>query len=285
MYYLYIKTHNKTGLRYLGQTKRKDFHKYTGSGIRWLNHLNKHGFDYTTHILLATEDKDELKETGKFFSNLFNIVESNDWANLKPEEGDGGQDSSVQNKRVKNGTHHFLSEEHKNKQRKRQLALCKDGNHIFQNEEFKNYKKERVKQKVLKGEHHFQDKEAAKERTKKMIEAGSHNLLGPEINRKRLENGTHNFLDKEAAREEQKRRIENGSHPFLNSETQSKITQKRLKENRHNFQNKIYAIDREGNTVHICKQEYHSNKIGPKETWLYVNVNSKEARNRKNNKK
>ena len=51
MYYLLLKTHNKTGLKYLCQTKRKDPIKYPGSGTRWLRHLNKHGFDLTTKIL------------------------------------------------------------------------------------------------------------------------------------------------------------------------------------------------------------------------------------------
>jgi hypothetical protein len=37
--YLYVKTHNKTGLKYLGQTSQKDPHKYPGSGTRWRHHL------------------------------------------------------------------------------------------------------------------------------------------------------------------------------------------------------------------------------------------------------
>jgi hypothetical protein len=90
MIYLYVKTHNKTGLKYLGKTVSKDPHKYTGSGIYWTNHLKVHGFDYTTNILLATEDKEELKETGLFFSKLFNIVKSNEWANIMEEYGQGG---------------------------------------------------------------------------------------------------------------------------------------------------------------------------------------------------
>lgn len=44
----------------------------------------------TTQILLATESKDDIKETGIFFSKLWNVVDSLEWANLKPEEGDGG---------------------------------------------------------------------------------------------------------------------------------------------------------------------------------------------------
>jgi hypothetical protein len=43
--------------------------------------------------LLATEDKEEIRVTGIFFSKMWNIVESDEWANLKPEEGDGGGNS------------------------------------------------------------------------------------------------------------------------------------------------------------------------------------------------
>jgi len=41
--YLYKKTHNITGLQYLGKTISKDPYSYTGSGVRWTNHLKKHG--------------------------------------------------------------------------------------------------------------------------------------------------------------------------------------------------------------------------------------------------
>lgn len=90
MMYLYVKTHNKTGLKYLGKTTSKDPYSYPGSGTYWSNHIKKHGYDCTTEILLATKDKEELKETGLFFSKLFNIVNSKEWANLKEESGDGG---------------------------------------------------------------------------------------------------------------------------------------------------------------------------------------------------
>ncbi len=54
--YLYKKTHNITGLQYLGKTT-KDPYKYKGSGTRWLNHLNIHGFDITTEILKECKSK------------------------------------------------------------------------------------------------------------------------------------------------------------------------------------------------------------------------------------
>lgn len=88
--YLYVKQHELTGLKYLGKTTKSDPHKYPGSGLRWLNHLNKHGYNYTTTILRECQDNDELKYWGKYYSDLWDIVESNNWANLKTEEGQGG---------------------------------------------------------------------------------------------------------------------------------------------------------------------------------------------------
>ena len=96
MYKLMIKTHNKTGLKYLCQTRQKNYLKYNGSGKYWLDHINKHGNNITTTILLETNDHEELKKLGQYYSNLWNIVESNDWANLRPEEGTGG--NTVSNK-------------------------------------------------------------------------------------------------------------------------------------------------------------------------------------------
>lgn len=89
MIYLYKKTHNKTGLKYLGKTI-KDPYEYKGSGLVWGRHIKKHGYDVTTEILLATEDKREFKETAIFFSKLFDVVSSPEWANLTEEQGQGG---------------------------------------------------------------------------------------------------------------------------------------------------------------------------------------------------
>lgn len=92
MIYLYVKTHNKTGLKYLGKTVSSNPDNYRGSGKYWKRHIKKHGYDVSTTILLATKNEQELKDTGVFFSKLWNIVESSEWANLKMEQGDGGWD-------------------------------------------------------------------------------------------------------------------------------------------------------------------------------------------------
>jgi hypothetical protein len=90
--YLYKKTHRVTGLKYLGKTTSKNPHKYQGSGVYWTKHINKHGNDCDTEILKECKSKDELKEWGLYYSKLWNVVESTDWANLKMEMGDGGSD-------------------------------------------------------------------------------------------------------------------------------------------------------------------------------------------------
>jgi hypothetical protein len=87
--YLYVKTHNKTGLKYLGKTTSKDPHKYHGSGADWKTHLKEHGIDYTTEIVRECQTNKELYEWGTHYSNLWNVVESTEWANRIPETGGG----------------------------------------------------------------------------------------------------------------------------------------------------------------------------------------------------
>lgn len=94
--YLYKKTHNKTGLQYLGKTE-KDPYTYCGSGTRWLTHLDKHGADLTTEIIKECTTKEEMTYWGTYYSELWNIVESDKWANLRPETGDGGDTSKTEN--------------------------------------------------------------------------------------------------------------------------------------------------------------------------------------------
>lgn len=89
MYYLYLKIHDITRLRYLGYTT-KNPNKYSGSGTYWKRHLNKHGYNISTTILLKTEDYNKIVRRGKYFSKIWNVVESEYWANLKEEAGIGG---------------------------------------------------------------------------------------------------------------------------------------------------------------------------------------------------
>lgn len=89
IYYLYVKTHTVTGLKYLGQTKSNPF-SYLGSGITWVEHLKEHGKHINTEILKECKTKKELKYWGKYYSNLWNVVKSAEWANRVIEAGAGG---------------------------------------------------------------------------------------------------------------------------------------------------------------------------------------------------
>jgi hypothetical protein len=88
--WLYIKQHTVTGLKYFGKTTRNP-EKYKGSGKRWVNHLAIHGNIVKTVWSQLFTSKPELVEFALNFSKENNIVESNEWANLMPENGlDGG---------------------------------------------------------------------------------------------------------------------------------------------------------------------------------------------------
>ena len=89
IYYLYKKTHNITGLKYLGKTCKDPF-GYSGSGKYWLRHLRQHGNDVTTEIVFQTECLDEFRKFSINYSIEHNIVESSEWANLIIECGSGG---------------------------------------------------------------------------------------------------------------------------------------------------------------------------------------------------
>lgn len=93
---LYIKTHNKTGLKYFGKTKQDDPYSYLGSGTYWKNHLKKYGNDISTEIFAEFENEcEELVETALKFSKENDIVESNKWANLIEENGLDGVGPNV----------------------------------------------------------------------------------------------------------------------------------------------------------------------------------------------
>ena len=89
---LYLKE-SPMGLKYLGKCVNRNPYLYIGSGKRWKNHIRKHNLtaaDIKTTILLDTEDETEFKKIAEYYSTLWNVVESNEFANLRPENGDGG---------------------------------------------------------------------------------------------------------------------------------------------------------------------------------------------------
>lgn len=90
IYRLYVKTHTKTGLKYLGRTSREDYHRYNGSGLHWKRHLRFHGYAHTTEILGEFSTFEDLQSWGIYYSRLWDVANSKEWANLCEEDGHGG---------------------------------------------------------------------------------------------------------------------------------------------------------------------------------------------------
>ena len=93
--YLMVKIHTVTGLKYLCKkvtTSDSKAISYLGSGTRWNNHLKVHGKHINTEIIVKCE-LDKIEEFSKLcieHSNKFNIVKSDEWANLIIETGKPG---------------------------------------------------------------------------------------------------------------------------------------------------------------------------------------------------
>jgi hypothetical protein len=163
IYTLYVKTHRKTGLKYLGQTSQDPF-KYPGSGVDWKDHLKQFGKDIDTAILLQTTDKEERNRRGRYFSALWHVVTASDdfgnklWANKIPETGGGPGGKQGPNEkmradaleRVANGTNPFC------------------GGHLG---------RQINQSRIADGTHHFFDSE-----------------IQSQVNLTRIKNGTHNFV-------------------------------------------------------------------------------------------
>ena len=165
--YLYVKTHNKTGLKYLGKTENDPF-KYKGSGKYWKKHLKIHGNDVKTEVIKECATMEEVLEWGVYFSKLWNVVESKEWANLIEENGAG-----------------FTSE------RAKKLAKEKleNGSHIFLTN---NPNIERVNN----GTHVWLDSEWQKKYSRKRVSEGTHHLLGGKIQRQAVKEGKASCVQK-----------------------------------------------------------------------------------------
>lgn len=94
---LIIKRHTVTGLLYFCKTTKQNIKSYHGSGKYWKEHLTKHGKTLVETIWVSDwfNNRDDLVDFALSFSELFNIVESGEWANLKPENGIDGGGSAV----------------------------------------------------------------------------------------------------------------------------------------------------------------------------------------------
>jgi len=90
-YHLMIKEAVGLGIKYL--CKCGDYTNpmtYKGSGTYWRRIIKKHNPEIKTTILGYYETKESLRTAGEYYSELYDVVKSREWANLIPEIGDGG---------------------------------------------------------------------------------------------------------------------------------------------------------------------------------------------------
>lgn len=87
-HFLMLKQHQETGLKYLcyHYGSQSNCFKYTGSGKRWTAHLKKHGYKISTIIIDSKDTKEELAEIGIKYSKLWDVVNSEEFANLIEED-------------------------------------------------------------------------------------------------------------------------------------------------------------------------------------------------------
>lgn len=130
--YLMIKTHQITGLKYLCKKVTDSDTKaisYKGSGTRWNNHLKVHGKQINTDIL-AKYELEKVEEFSKLcleYSSKFNIVVSDEWANLIEETGKPGTKIGVYC--GENGT--FSGKKHKLETRQKMSAANRGDNNVM----------------------------------------------------------------------------------------------------------------------------------------------------------
>lgn len=271
--YLYIKTHNITGLKYFGKTTGDPF-KYRGSGVYWLRHLKEHGYNVKTDVIGYYTSQEECMSVAKQFSEENNIVhalnENNKklWANQIIENGiDGGATGR------KNYTPH--SEETKRKMsnsRKGQVAWntgklgVTPGNKTARSEETKQLLREANLGK--KQSQQTIDKRVAKlkghvvtEETRLKISAGHKGKKLSTDHIQKIKNRVVSDITKQKIKEARKK------------QTFSEETKKKLS-------GKVIVVDVNGDTKKILKEEYYA-QPGPRDTWKYVAHNSIEGNKRK----
>lgn len=110
-YKLMVKTHIKTGLRYLCVTVRENYQGYLGSGKEWKQHLKENGPHIITELIFESDNKAEFSEVCIQKSIEYDIVNSQSWANQTLERGGGEYLTDENGKRITMTFNTNMSEE------------------------------------------------------------------------------------------------------------------------------------------------------------------------------
>ncbi len=274
--HLYIKTHNKTGLKYFGKTTADPF-RYYGSGVYWLAHLRKNGYDISTEVIGFYEIEEECINAALQFSKENNIVtainestQKKIWANLIDENGtDGGATwfgkRSVEtcDKISKALTGRKYSDE--------RAAQCKLNGAKSRKREVGEWSHSDASKKKLS------ESNLGKKQSTETIEKRRKKLLGHVVtDSTRAKISASNSGKKLSADH-----IDKIRNRVISESTKNKIREARknqiiTEETKQKLSGKVVVIDKLGNCSKILKSQYFS-QIGPKNEWEWVAHRSKEA--------
>jgi len=265
--YLYIKTHNKTGLKYFGKTTN-DPHRYYGSGKYWLSHLRKHGYDISTEIIGYYTSKEECQNAAENFSIINNIVESKEWANLILENGLNGGNT---NRTV------YLPHTDESK---RKMSNTLKGRIPWNkgvpgstpgNRQPRSEKTKELLSKANLGKK--QSQETIEKRRSKMfgraVTAETREKISNAQKGKIISEETLEKMRAVVRTEEQKLHLRN-----IN------LGKKASKETKEKLSGYVVVVDKSGEVSRISKEQYYS-QVGPKNEWEWISHRSAEGMARK----
>ena len=142
-----------------------------GKGKQTIEHaIDEHGADNFSVVCLESDiPKHLIDSREKFYIRLFHAKE----LGYNRTDGGDGLDSetasTINNKRVVDGTHPWLSSE-----------LARENN----------------RKRIESGEHLFTNSDWQRENQRKRVEKGNHPFLGGELQKERIKDGTHHLLKK-----------------------------------------------------------------------------------------
>lgn len=265
--YLYIKTHNTTGLKYFGKTSN-DPYSYYGSGKYWLAHLKKHGYDISTEIYGYYEDREECRVAAEQFSIKNNIVESFEWANLINENGIDGGNTSKYRKYSPLSERQKLSLSKSNTGRKpwnRGIIGSSKGNTTVRSEETKKKLSNANKGKKLSAD--TKKKMSDSRKGKPRPEAATW-LTGRPVSSETREKISRSQKGKPVSAETREKIKNARARQIITEETKEKL------------KGKVVVVDKFGNTCKISKEDYYSQPLSGADR-QYVFHNCEEGKRRK----
>ncbi len=278
--YLYVKTHNITGLKYFGKTTGNPYN-YRGSGKYWIAHLKKHNNNVTTEIIGYFDNKEECISVATKFSinnNIVNAVNKNNkkiWANQIIENGtDGGAtrinfQHSIETKRKISEAHKGMkvTEEAKEKIRK---ARAKQTNIGMRGKILSEETKAKLRKANLGKKHSDATKQKRSQSLKgHVVTEETRKKISEKQKGKIISEETKQKMRGKVLSEEQKQHLRN-----INlGKKQSDATKKKLS-------GKVVVVDKTGKLLRITKEQYYA-QTGSKISWKWIMHRCKEAKMRR----